>query len=147
MSYRAGGTAAAPSGPDWPRCPGAGRPAAQLTMSCASNWPGPTTVTLAGELDVTTADQAYGYVREVIDVHRGAVMLDVAGLSFCDARGLAALARMSRHARQSGCSLHLVAPRPQLVKIIRITGLDHHLPVHSGDQPGAARRLPLARPA
>ena len=75
-------------------------------------------------------------VRDVIDAHGGDVLLDVAGLSFCDACGLGALARMSRHARQAGSSLHLVAPPPLLVKIIRITGLQHTLPVHRGDRAG-----------
>ena len=60
----------------------------------------------------------------------------MADLSFCDARGLGALVRMSRHAAQAGSSLHLVAPRPRLMKIIRITGLEDKLPVHRGDQAG-----------
>lgn len=130
--------AAAEAGLDGPRCPGTVQAADQLTISCAISRPGQATLTFAGELDIMTADQAYGYVRDAIDVHGGAVMLDMAGVSFCDARGLAALARMSRHAGQAGSSLHLVAPRPQLVKIIRITGLDHRLPVYRGDLMGAA---------
>ena len=62
-------------------------------------------------------------MRDAIDAHGGAVLLDMAGLSFCDARGLGALVRMSRHAGQAGSCLHLVAPPPLLVEIIRITGL------------------------
>ena len=61
-------------------------------------------------------------MRDAIDAHGGAVLLDIAGLSFCDARGLGALVRMSRHARQAGSCLHLVAPPPLLVEISR--GLD-----------------------
>ncbi len=98
-------------------------------------------VTFAGELDAASADQAYGYVRDTINAHGGDVRLDVAGLSFCDARGLGALARMSRHAGQAGSSLHLVAPPPLLMKIIRITGLDDMLPVHRADQ---ARQVQVA---
>ena len=60
----------------------------------------------------------------------------MAGLSFCDARGLGALARMSRHARQAGSRVHLVAPPPLLVQIIRMTGLQHTLPVFRGNQAG-----------
>ena len=55
-------------------------------------------------------------------------------LSFCDAGGLGALARMSEHARQAGTSVHLVAPPPRLMKVIRITGLQEKLPAHRGDQ-------------
>jgi anti-sigma B factor antagonist len=60
-------------------------------------------------------------------------LLDMADLSFCDARGLGAIVRTSTHAGQAGSSLHLVAPPPRLMKIIRITGLEDKLPVHRGD--------------
>ena len=85
-----------------------------LTLSCLISQTGQTTVTFAGELDTASADQAYEYVRDAIDAHGGQVLLDMAGLSFCDARGLGALARMSRHAGQAGSPLHLVAPPPRL---------------------------------
>jgi anti-sigma B factor antagonist len=105
-----------------------------LTVGCSISQTGQTTLTLAGELDAASADQAYRYVRDAIDTHGGPVMLDVAGLSFCDARGLAALVRMSRHAKQAGSFLHLVAPPPRLVKLMRIVGLDEELPVHREDR-------------
>jgi anti-sigma B factor antagonist len=107
-----------------------------LTVSCLIGQTGQTTVMFAGELDIASADQAYEYVRDAIDAQRGPVLLDMAGLCFCDARGLGALARMSRHARRTGSPLHLRAPSPRLMKIIRITGLEDELPVHRGDPAG-----------
>ena len=107
-----------------------------LTLSCRISQTGQATVIFAGELDTASADQAYEYVREAIDAHGGQVLLDMAGLSICDASGLGALARMSRHAGQAGSSLYLVAPPPRLMKIIRMTGLEDKLPVHRGDQAG-----------
>ncbi len=134
MSYCSSSISAAEAGQEQP---GAVRLAGLLTLSCRISPTGETTVIFAGELDAASADQAYGYVRDAIDAHHGAVLLDVAGLSFCDARGLGVLARMSRHAGQAGCSLHLVAPQPMLVRIIRITGLqDTLLSVHLGDRAG-----------
>ena len=112
------------------------RLADMLTVSCLISQTGQTTVMFAGELDIASADQAYEYVRDAIDAQRGQVLLDMAGLSFCDARGLGALARMSRHAGRAGSPLHLMAPPPRLMKIIRITGLEDELPVHRGDQAG-----------
>ena len=88
-----------------------------LTVSCSTGQSGDTILTFAGELDA-----AYRYVRDTIDTRCGPVLLDVAGLSFCDARGLGALLRMSSHARQAGSSLHLLTPPPRLVKLIQITG-------------------------
>jgi anti-sigma B factor antagonist len=137
MGHSASGTAskARPAGQ---QPPGTVRLAGMLTLSCLISPTGQTTVTFAGELDYASADQAYEYVRGAIDAHGGQILLDVAGLSFYDGRGLGALARMSRHAGQAGSSLHLVAPPPQLMKIIRITGLEDKLPVHREDQPGQA---------
>jgi hypothetical protein len=42
---------------------------------------------LPGELDITSSGSAFGYVRDVIDRHQMPVILNMAGLSFCDARG------------------------------------------------------------
>jgi anti-sigma B factor antagonist len=116
--------------------PGTVRLADMLTLSCRISQTGRTAVRFAGELDTASADQAYGNVGDVIDAHGGQVLLDVAGLSFCDARGLGALVRMSRHAGQGGSFVHLVAPPPRLRKIICITGLEDELPVHRADQAG-----------
>ena len=56
------------------------------------------------------------------------VSVDLSGLTFCDASGLNVLARIARHARQAGRQLRLTAPRPSLLKIMRITGLDRAFP-------------------
>jgi anti-sigma B factor antagonist len=139
MGYSASGTAASEACPAPQQQPGTVRLADMLTLSCRISQTGQATVIFAGELDTASADQAYEYVREAIDAHGGQVLLDMAGLSFCDASGLGALARMSRHAGQAGSSLHLVAPPPRLMKIIRITGLEDKLPVHSGTRPGTCK--------
>ena len=138
MGHNANGTAAGKAGPAG-QPPGTVWLASMLTLNCLISQTGQAAVTFAGELDYASADQAYGYVRDVIDAHGGQILLDVGALSFCDASGLGVLARMSRHARQAGSSLHLVAPPPRLMKIIRITGLEHELPVHRRDQAGQTR--------
>jgi anti-anti-sigma factor len=81
-------------------------------------------VYLDGELDMASAERSVSYVRDVIDHHRGPVIVNLAALAFCDARGLAALVRMARYAEQSDCPFQVTSPRPSLVKIMRITGLD-----------------------
>jgi anti-sigma B factor antagonist len=83
---------------------------------------------VTGELDIATAEQAYTYISDVIDCWPAPVSVDLAGLTFCDASGLGALARVARHARQAGRQLRLISARPSLVKIMRITGLDRAFP-------------------
>ena len=88
---------------------------------------GEAVVELSGELDCTTAEAAVSYVSDLIDRHCGPMIVDVNALAFCDARGLAALARMAGYAEQEGCPFRLASPRPLLVKIMRITALDQKL--------------------
>ena len=84
---------------------------AQLELTCRTGPNGYQIVSVTGELDIATAEQAYSYISEVIDGRPAPVTVDLSGLTFCDASGLGALARIARHARQkpaaSSCS-----PRP-----------------------------------
>jgi anti-anti-sigma factor len=104
----------------------------QLELSCREDEDGNRVVSVAGELDIATAEQAYIYISDVIDAWPGSslapVSVDLSGLSFCDASGLGVLARLARHARQAGRQLRLIAARPSLLKIMRITGLDRSYP-------------------
>jgi anti-sigma B factor antagonist len=102
--------------------------AMQLELAYSSAADGSVTVSARGELDIATADQAYAYLRDVVDSQRGPLTVNLAGLTFCDAAGLGVLARLSRHARQAGRELKLVAARPSLLKIMRITGMDQTFP-------------------
>jgi len=100
----------------------------QLELSCRTGPNGYQIVSVAGELDIATAEQAYSYISDVIDGRPAPVTVDLSGVSFCDASGLGALARIARHARQAGRQLMLISARPSLVKIMRITGLDRAFP-------------------
>jgi anti-sigma B factor antagonist len=82
---------------------------------------------IGGELDIATAETAVKYVRQIIDRHHGPVIVNLASLRFCDARGLSALLRMSSYAEQADCPFRLASPRPSLIKLMRITGLDRRL--------------------
>jgi anti-anti-sigma factor len=89
---------------------------------------GHATAVIRGELDAATADAARAYVDQVIARSSGPVEVDLAGLSFCDARGLRALVQMATRARSSGRQLKLAGTRPGIVKIMRITGVDANFP-------------------
>jgi anti-sigma B factor antagonist len=80
-------------------------------------------VEIGGELDVATADAAFGYVREIIDRCGGPVVVNLAGVRFCDARGLHALVRMSHHAHRADCRFRVISPSPRLTQLMQITGL------------------------
>lgn len=106
-----------------------GAQATQLELGYQRTADGQAIVSMRGELDIATARQAYAYLRAVIDREKkGKVTLNLADLTFCDAAGLGVLAKMAGHARRTGLSLRLAAPRPALVRIMRITGMDEAFP-------------------
>jgi anti-anti-sigma factor len=113
----------------------AAQPGELLSLS-SGRGPAGVVVTFSGELDLASAELAFGFVREVIDRHRTLVVLDLASLSFCDASGLGTLVRLNRYAGQAGCALRLRSPRPRLVEIMRLTNLDHELIVQPHDPAG-----------
>ena len=102
--------------------------AMQLELAYQVTSDGRATVRVRGELDIATADQAYAYLREVVDSQDGPVTMNLAELTFCDAAGLGVLARVAGYARRSGRSLKLTAARPALLRIMRITGMDEAFP-------------------
>ena len=99
---------------------------------------GHATAVISGELDAATADDARDYVSQVIARSSGPVQLDLTGLSFCDARGLRALAGMAACARTAGLQLRLTGTRPGIAKIIRITGMDASFPELRGQRMASA---------
>ena len=102
--------------------------ALQLELAYQVAPDGKATVRVRGELDIATADQAYTYLRDVVDSQDGPVMMNLSELSFCDAAGLGVLAKVAGHARRSGRSLELSAARPALLRIMYITGMDEAFP-------------------
>ena len=92
---------------------------------------GLTVAVLRGELDVT---DAAGVAAELCVVASGGrvVIADLAGLTYIDSSGLAALAHVHRHARRGGGDLLLAAPQPRVLRILAITRLTDVFSVHAG---------------
>ena len=84
---------------------------------------------LAGELDLATANDTAARGHAAITGHTWLLLLDLTRLSFCDARGLSALVRIANHADKTGCRYGLIAPQPQVAKVLRICRLDQRMPV------------------
>ena len=84
---------------------------------------GEAAVEIGGELDVATADAAFRYVSQIIDHAGGPVVVSLAQVRFCDARGLHALVRMSHYAQQADCPFRVTSPSPRLARLMQITGL------------------------
>jgi anti-anti-sigma factor len=98
-----------------------------LTM--AARGAGIEIVSMPAELDLTTSEGVVEQGYAAIACPARLLLLDVTGVSFCDARGLGAFVQIANRADAAGCGFGLIAPRPQVAKILRISGLNSRLPV------------------
>jgi anti-anti-sigma factor len=101
---------------------------AQLELSQLITPDGQPVVTIRGEIDIATADEARAYLWNVIDTEPLSAIVDVTDVTFCDAAGLGMLAKVAAHGRSTGHPIRLTGARPSLVRIMRITGLDAAYP-------------------
>jgi anti-sigma B factor antagonist len=87
-------------------------------------------LTVAGSLDMATADQLEEAVRPCVRAG-GVVIVDLAGVSMCDSTGLGAIVRVHRQAKAEGCQVAVRAPRPYLAALFAMTGLNKVIEVRS----------------
>lgn len=100
-------------------------------------------LTVQGELDLATADCLHRRGSAAIGSRVPLLLLDLAGLSFCDAYGLGAFVRIANEAEAAGCRYGLVAPQPLVAKILRITGLNARLRVFATAEEARQRLMAL----
>jgi len=103
---------------------------------------------VSGELDVLTAQRLDGQLLALSGAGHHCVVLDVAGLGFCDASGLGVLVRAQIRAQARGGWLRLVAAVPRVRRVLAITRLTEVLPVfdsvaHALDQDLAPASAPV----
>jgi anti-sigma B factor antagonist len=82
-----------------------------------------TVVSVAGDLDVSTAEQLADAVNEELREAPGRIVLDLAGLTFCDSLGLGTLVVLSRTARVQQTYLLLRNPSPFFTRMLDVTGV------------------------
>ncbi|MFE7531404.1 STAS domain-containing protein [Kitasatospora sp. NPDC057542] len=89
-------------------------------------------VTVVGELDRDTADElraAPAHPPSAGDIER--IVVDLAGLRFCDSTGLNVLLRARLDAQAAGLGLEPAGPGPSVARLFAITGADGVLRVHA----------------
>jgi anti-sigma B factor antagonist len=83
-------------------------------------------VIAAGEIDLYTAPRLHSELAAVIAnaAPESRVIVDMSGVEFCDSTGMNVLLSCLRQVRERGGELELAAPRPAVMKILQVTGLD-----------------------
>lgn len=101
---------------------------------------------VSGELDVASAPMLRAHVGFALGRRPAHLILDLAGLRFCDAAGLSVFAMARKASRRDGASLALAAVPRAVIRLLRMTGMDRVLDVYPSvaaaapQAPGAAAR-------
>jgi anti-sigma B factor antagonist len=94
-------------------------------------------VRVAGELDVSTAEELRRHVRAARD-ERATLLLDLADVKFIDSSGLGVLLDASRVAAETGWPFFIVRPSSRVQRLIALTGTATQLAlVESGERVAA----------
>jgi anti-sigma B factor antagonist len=86
-------------------------------------------VVLDGEIDISTCPAVRRLLMAAIsggDVH---LAVDMSGVTFIDARGIGVLVAAANRARRAGGGLSLLAPSPQVRRLLDVFHLDAILPI------------------
>ena len=96
---------------------------AEMSLSVLSR-PAVTIARLEGELDIATTPALRERLLSVVRPGVRLLVIDLSGVSFCDVSPLAVLVATQRRAGRLGITVRLSAPRPQVMRLLRVTGLD-----------------------
>ncbi|MEU4806157.1 STAS domain-containing protein [Actinosynnema sp. NPDC023587] len=93
-----------------------------LTVALDRPAPGLTVLRAAGELDLHTVPR----LLEALDgaAFDAELVIDLAGLGYCDSTGITALITTHQRAQAAGGTLELAGVTPELMRVFHIAGLD-----------------------
>jgi anti-sigma B factor antagonist len=81
-------------------------------------------LTVGGEIDVATSPELHERLSTLIEFGPPLVVVDLTDVSFIDSTGLGVLVGAVKDVRAGGGDLRLVVTRPQILKLLELTGLD-----------------------
>ncbi|MFF2543202.1 STAS domain-containing protein [Kitasatospora sp. NPDC058063] len=98
-------------------------------------WALGTVLVLLGELDLDSSADLRAALNRTFAGPAGVVVVDCAGLEFCDSTGLNALLRAKARAAVDGSRIELARPRPLILRMLELTGATDAFPIR-GTVPG-----------
>jgi anti-sigma B factor antagonist len=95
------------------------------------------TLTVRGTLDLATVNQLVDRASAVLDDSPVGLVLDLAGVDFCDSTGISGLIRIRNKAKEHDAGVEIRNPTPSVRWLLETTGLAKAFRVHDGPD-GAA---------
>jgi anti-sigma B factor antagonist len=103
----------------------------QLTFTVHPNGQG-VMLRVGGEVDLATAPQLRAKLIDLVEVgEAGRVVVDLTPVAFMDSTGLGVLLAAHKRARANGRRVLLVCPEGPVLRVVRLTGMDKVLSIHS----------------
>jgi len=99
-----------------------------MEASASGEW---MVLTVGGEVDLNTAPQLKERINGLIAQGNTNLVVDLEGVEFMDSTGLSALVSGLMRTNEGGGGLAVVCTRPQVLRLLALTGLDQVLKVHS----------------
>jgi anti-anti-sigma factor len=90
------------------------------------------TISVRGELDLSTAPELEGPLEQALESDEGSVLIDLAQCEFIDSTGIALIVRAWQRldGANNGRTLVLCSQNDQVRRVLEITGLELSIPVH-----------------
>jgi anti-anti-sigma factor len=97
---------------------------------------GTVVIQLQGELDMCSAPALGRDLTEALDGMPHTISLDLSGLTFLDSTGIRVLVSAHRRAAAQGTGFILRSPRPSVLRVLKLTGIDQLLAIDDADAGG-----------
>jgi len=90
------------------------------------------TISVRGELDLSTAPELEGPLNQALESGEGSMLIDLSQCEFIDSTGIALIVRAWQHldSGENGRALVLCSQNDQVRRVLEITGLELSIPVH-----------------
>jgi anti-anti-sigma factor len=94
---------------------------------------GARTISVRGELDLSTAPELEGPLEEALGNDEGSLLIDLSDCEFIDSTGIALIVRAWQRldGGGNGRSLAICSRNDQVRRVLEITGLELSIPVHA----------------
>ncbi|MFC8132456.1 STAS domain-containing protein [Streptomyces sp. NPDC057302] len=109
-----------------------------LTITSRDAGTGPV-LEIAGDLDYVTASELRTILDDLTLAAGQLLVLDLAGLDFCDSSGITVLLAARNLAIEQGGTIALAAIPASTARILRVMGLDRVFTIHSDTSAATAR--------
>ena len=101
-----------------------------MQVSVAHHPPNTAVLILRGSLDIDTAPALKANLNRLVEQPSPRVVVDLAGLDFCDSMGVGVLVTAHSRALERGGWVRLAAPSSFLRRLLDTLGLTEHLSLH-----------------